>query len=205
MLGYVLSHRNITNETLKDYEIKSFDVLSDDLEKNIYVIENNKILYDGSNLIQNATINKHIQVLKWLIKSKYIIKKIDSNICNYKKGSILCLRFNEYRDAFYSGSIKILKWVKKFDNNFKNSIKKFYIDFHIVRNNVKFLKYLDTNYYKNRYSNKPFYGLTHTKTLNFLIHKINIKKIIMWTVAWKSKKIIKFKLKNNYLKGYKKN
>ena len=203
MVGYVLSYGYLTNKSLKKYEIKSFDVLSENLDKYIYIVQDNKIIYEWSDLIYRASIYGHIQVLKWLKKSKYSIKLENLN-SYYEKKATIFFRFNSYLEAFMRGFCKILKWFDKLNHNFKNN-KQLKIDCHIKKNNVKFIKYLTNNNYKIFYSKTPYHSLTDMKTINFLIDKINIKKIIKWTVLFKSKKIIKFKTKNNYLKGYKKN
>jgi hypothetical protein len=59
MLGYIISDKNEIN--VDKYEIQSFDILHK-TDLNIFVIENNKVLYKN-NIIYCASKNCHIQVL----------------------------------------------------------------------------------------------------------------------------------------------
>ena len=84
--------------------------------------------------------------------------------------------------AFLHGHLKILKWFKSLNLKFKYSR-------HIL-NGCDCLCYS---------------SISHCfKTFYFWVENINIKKIIKWSYPL-FKKLLKFKTKNNYIKGYNKN
>ena len=70
MLGYIISDKN--EISVKNYKIKSFDILHK-TDLNIFVIENNKVLYKND-IIINASEYGHIQVLEWFKNSGYEFK-----------------------------------------------------------------------------------------------------------------------------------
>jgi hypothetical protein len=99
MLGYIISDKKYIN--VFEHKIKSFDILYEEPyynnKLNIYVIENNKILYIN-NIIHNAVLLNHIEVLEWLINSKF----------DFRFYYIL-IYASEY------GKFKILNWIEKTD------------------------------------------------------------------------------------------
>jgi hypothetical protein len=70
MLGYIISDKNKID--IFEHEIKSFDILHN-TTLNIFVIENNVILYKN-NILYNACKYNHIKVLNWYKKSGYKFK-----------------------------------------------------------------------------------------------------------------------------------
>jgi hypothetical protein len=92
MLGYIISDKEEIN--VENYEIKSFDILHK-TDLNIYVIENNKILYKND-IIENACKNGHDKVLEWFKNSGYVFK------------------YDEYEISYESmnGNTQILEWFK---------------------------------------------------------------------------------------------
>ena len=92
MLGYIISDKEEIN--VNDYKIKSFDILHK-TDLNIYVVENNKVLYKN-NIIVNASINGHVEILEWFKSSGYNFK-YDIDVINY---------------ALSEGHVKILDWIK---------------------------------------------------------------------------------------------
>ena len=99
MLGYIISDKNEIN--VENYEIKSFDILHKS-NLNIFVIENNKILYKN-NIINNASCYNHIQVLEWFKNSEYEFE--------YSETAIFF--------ASMHGHIQVLEWLKNFGYNCK--------------------------------------------------------------------------------------
>ena len=83
MLGYIISDKKTIN--VEEYEIKSFDILTDTLV-NICIIKNNEILYKN-NIIKNAVIYNHIEILEWFVKSRKNIfyQKYDDWVFGYWK------------------------------------------------------------------------------------------------------------------------
>ena len=92
-LGYILSDYDI--KSIVNYEIKSFDILSDDLTKRITLIKNNNIVCRG-NILSYASEKGYIHILDWFKKSGYL--------CQYDYYKLLHI-FNKKR-------IKVLKWFK---------------------------------------------------------------------------------------------
>ena len=92
MLGYIISDKN--EIIVKNYEIQSFDILHK-TNLNIFVVKNNKVLY-MNDIINNACVYGHIQVLEWFKKSDYEFK------------------YNEHNNIlkFYSSHINIKKLIK---------------------------------------------------------------------------------------------
>jgi hypothetical protein len=127
MIGYIISDKE--NINVKEHEIKSFNILNN-TNLNIFVIENNRVLYKNNIIVYSCIYLGHIEVLEWFKNSGYEI--------NYTRWEI--------RNASICNNNKVLE------------------------------------FFKNR----------------------NIKKIIKWS-NFKFNKTIKYKTKNNYLKGYNKN
>jgi hypothetical protein len=215
MIGYIISNKK--NINIDEHEIKSFNVLYEEPYNNtlnIYVIENNKILYIN-NIIHNAVLHNHIKVLEWLINSKF----------DFSFHYIL-IYAAEY------GKFKILNWIEKSDivitneniisaiefacikdridvfDWFKNSRYGFQCDESIFNNislygSIKTLEWLKKNNYKIKYRTYDIENIDYEKIFKFFCDNVNIKKAIIWNENFKVKK--KFKTKNNYLKGYNKN
>ena len=88
--------------------------------------------------------------------------------------------------AYMHGHFKVLEWFKKSGYEFKYSLKM-----------VKIFS-IDIT--------KREYYVCLEKASKFFIQNINIKKIIKYSIAIKKTlKLLKFKTKNNYVKGYNKN
>jgi hypothetical protein len=218
MLGYIISDKNEIN--VENYEIQSFDILHK-TDLNIYVIENNKVLYKN-NIINNASENGHIQVLEWFKNSGYEFK-YDNYAISYasKSGNIKVLEW--FKNSGYEfkydvrainwasdkGNIKVLEWFKNSKYEFKYS--EWAINNASMRGHVEVLEWFKNSGYKFKYGKGAIYWPSiytqslYIQILKFYSNNINIKKLIKW-----SKKIIfintiKFKTNNKYLKGYQKN
>ena len=107
-MGYIISDKLEIN--IEEHEIQPFDILHKTnlnfLHKtnllNIYVIENNNILY-SNDIINNASIFGHVQVLEWVKNCGYKFKYVYSAI-NY---------------ASENGQIQVLEWFKNSGYKFK--------------------------------------------------------------------------------------
>jgi hypothetical protein len=106
MLGYIISDKDKIN--VFEHEIKSFDILHN-TTLNIFVVENNKILYKNK-ILYNACKYNHVKVLKWYKKSGYTFEYVNnifdnSYFISWPRNKILKVKH------------AILKWFKK--NNLK--------------------------------------------------------------------------------------
>ena len=117
-----------------------------------------------------------INVEEYEIKSFDILHKTDLNIFVIENNKVL-YKNNIITNASSYGHIQVLEW-------FKNSGYEF-----------KYDKYAIYNAYINRC----------IKVLKFYSNNINIKKLIKWSKIIFFDHLIKFKTKNNYIKGYNKN
>jgi hypothetical protein len=99
--------KNIKSKSIVNYEIKSFDVLSDDLKKNINVIKNKRIVCKNK-IINYAIDNNNIKILKWL--------KINFGLKHWKYAFLYMYR--RYRIIvlnFLIQNVKIKNVAKGFD------------------------------------------------------------------------------------------
>ena len=138
MLGYLTSNLN---------EIKSFDILHK-TNLNIFVIENYCILYEN-NIINNACLYGHVQVLEWFKKSGYKFEYDEKAINN----------------ACLNGHVKVLQWFKKsgFKLKYTNDVIK-----HATQKTFKFL-------IKNIYVKKVIKYYKYIKNIKFKTHNKYLK------------------------------
>ena len=128
MMGYIISDKNEIN--VENYEIKSFDILHK-TDLNIFVIKNNKVLYKN-NIIKNASMHGHFQVLEWFKKSGYEFKydewaifyaseKGHVQVLEWFKNSGYEFKYNEdaINEACKKGHIQVLEWFKNSGYEFK--------------------------------------------------------------------------------------
>jgi hypothetical protein len=192
MLGYIISDKKSINP--KNYEIQSFNILCK-THLNIFVVKHNKVLY-MNNIIINSTKYGHIEVLKWYVKSY--------NIEIYRD---IELQYEIFITASTYGHVKIIDWLKNIKFN-----KDLYIPYYNIcqyashNGHVQILEWLK-NEDKIKYNRKLF-DTCFYKILNFFVNNNKVKKVVKWHNEFKSYKFlitIKFKTKNNYIKGYNKN
>jgi hypothetical protein len=215
MLGYIISDKSEIN--VENHEIQSFDILHK-TNLNIFVIENNKVLYKN-NIINNACIYGHIEVLEWFKNSGY--------------------EFKYYKYAIYyasgHGHIKVLEWFKNsgyellYDKEainwasyfrhihvlewFKNSGYEFKYDEKAINNaskngHIEVLEWFKNSSYEFKYDKKGIYSAYKYKRieiLKFFSNYINIKKLIKFSKSNIFITTVKFKTKTKYFRGYKKN
>jgi hypothetical protein len=121
-------------------------------------------------------------------------------------------------NASRNKKLKIIKWFKKINGNLNYSNDVIY--YASRKGYVKILKWFKNLKQKFKYDKYAicFYEM-HTivnnsflKSLKFWHDNINIKKFVKWSIYYFIKqtnnyaiKHIKFKTKNNYIKGYNKN
>ena len=218
MLGYIISDKKTIN--VEEHEIKSFDILTDTLV-NICIIKNNEILYKN-NIIKNAVIYNHIEILEWFVKSRKNIfyQKYDDWVFGDWKILISASEF---------GNIEILNWIEKNEifvndeyvmdaieqatiNNHLNVFEWFknskyglkYCKSVFFHGNIEILEWLKKNNYKIKYDENIVSIIENKLIFKFFCDNVNIKKAIMWNENFNFK-ILKFKTKNNYIKGYNKN
>ena len=218
MLGYIISDKK--NININEHEIKSFDILTDTLT-NICIIKNNEILYKN-NIIKNAVIYNHIEILEWFVKSRKNIfyRKYDDWVFGDWKILISASEF---------GNIEILNWIEKNEifvndeyvmdaieqatiNNHLNVFEWFknskyglkYCKSVFFHGNIEILEWLKKNNYKIKYDENIVSIIEQKLIFKFFCDNVNIKKAIMWNENFNFK-ILKLKTKNNYIKGYNKN
>jgi hypothetical protein len=187
MLGYIISSKSVIN--VEEHEIKSFDILHK-TNLNIFVIENNKVLYKN-NIIYYACYYGQIEVLEWFKNSGYEFKydkKVINNASKY--GNIQILEWFKNSDydlkydesaitwASYYGHIQVLEWFKNSGYEFKYNKNVIKLASASFGGNVQILEWFKTR---------------------------NVKKVIKMSYLIKFLNTIKFKTKNNYIKGYNKN
>ena len=175
-----------------------------------YIIKNKK------NLIDNASTYGHVQILEWFKNSefefKYSFQAIDKAS---KSGNIKILEWfknsgYEFKYSFHSvnyaclrGRIEVLEWFKNSGYEFKYTENA--INWASKYNHIEILEWFKNSSYKFKY-NKKIIILSSMKIFMFLTQNIHIKKIIKWNIEnFKIIDTIKFKTKNNYVKGYNKN
>jgi hypothetical protein len=201
MLGYIISDKDEIN--VKNSEIKSFDILHK-TNLNIFVIQNNKILYKND-IIQNASRYNHIDVLEWFKNSGYDFKNYSGYSSIYFKVISrypFIQNYNAIVEACNHNHIQILEW-------FKNSGYEFKYDERSINNashlgHLQVLEWFKNSGYKLKYY-KYSYETKFIKILKFYSYHLNIKKLIKWSKLNIFIKTIKFKTNNKYLKGYQKN
>jgi hypothetical protein len=217
MLGYIISDKEKIK--VKWHEIINFNVLCK-TNLNIFVVKNDKALYKND-IIFNASKYGHVEILEWYKKSGYKFK-YDKNYIYVasKNGHVEVLewfkksgyKFKYYKNSIYVASInnhiQILEW-------FKNSGYKFKYDESLINRASKYgqvevLKWFKKSGYKLKYDKKVITSFDtyyfNFYVLKFCVENINLKKLIKW-INYESKSIkpLKFKTKNNYIKGYNKN
>jgi ankyrin repeat protein len=150
MLGYIISSEEKIN--VKENEIQSFDILNK-MNLNIFVVENNKVLYKND-IIFNASINGHVEILEWFKKSGYEFN-LDCIECGIKqasrcghvkilewfKNSGYEFKYTEHAICLASlnGHIKVLDWFKNYGFEFKYI--KTAINYSTISGNIKILKW----------------------------------------------------------------
>jgi hypothetical protein len=194
MLGYIISDKE--NINVEEHEIHSFDELHK-TDLNIFVVKNNKVLYKN-NIVFNACGFEHVKILDWFVKSgNKIVMEFSIYICDD-----VCDYFIDYASSF--GHIKILKW---FNSNYKFEYSKNSINYASCYGHVEILEWFKDSGYKFKYDKNAFMWASENNNVNilkFFVENISVKKTIKWS-KYKFLKTIKYKTKNNYIKGYNKN
>ncbi len=219
MLGYIISDKNVIN--VENYEIQSFDILNK-TNLNIFVIENNRILY-RNNIINYAFCHNHIQVLEWFKNSGYEFKYTECaityassrgyvQVLEWFKNSGYEFKYTKHaiNEASEYGHIQVLEWFKKSSYEFKYDKKA--INYASHYGHIQILEWFKNSSYEFKYDNFIM-NTRYIKIIIFLTKYLNIKKLIIWLIDWSFGwsnhrifiKTIKFKTRNKYLKGYQKN
>jgi hypothetical protein len=214
MLGYIISNKEEINE---EHEIKSFDILHK-TELNIFVIENNKVLYKND-IINNGCKYGHIQVLEWFKNSGYefkydkwaIILASENghiHVLDWFKNSDYEFKYDEdtINYASENGKVQVLEWFKNSDYEFKYNVKA--INWASDKGHIQVLEWFKNSEYEFKYDNQTFHFVSvfgEVQILKFYCDNINIKKLIKWSNKNIFIKTIKFKTHHKYLKGYQKN
>ena len=182
---------------------------------NIIVIKNNKILYIN-NILQNACRYNHIEVLEWLLKHN-----IGSRVYNIlfhaaTYGNIKILNWFENKNyhiydqiiidviktAAFHKHVNVFEWFKNSIYNFKYDKSLF---LRVVNNKCNdILEWLKKNNYAIKYYMSDLIDIRDIKIFKFFCDNVNIKKIIKRKISL-NHAFLKFKIKNNYIKGYNKN
>jgi hypothetical protein len=140
--------------------------------------------------IIKASKNGDVQFLEWFKNSGYEFK--------YNNNPI-------YYASRY-GHIEVLEWFKNSGYEFKYN--KFVIIYASYNRNIKVLEWFKNSGYKFKYSSENVIMFAseneHNTVLEWFKNYCNIKKIIKISNS-DYRKTIKFKTKNNYIKGYNKN
>ena len=182
MLGYIISHKN--EICVRNHKIQSFDILHK-TDLNIFVIKNNKVLY-VNDIINNACLYGHVQVLEWFKNSGY--------------------EFNYHIYPIYyasmKGHVQVLEWFKNSGLEFKYDENA--INYASLVGHIQVLEWFKNSGYKFKYSKKAFQN-KFIEILKFYSYNFNIKKIIKWSNKIMFIKTTKFKTPQKYLKGYQKN
>jgi hypothetical protein len=107
--------------------------------------------------------------------------------------------------AATNGNVELLNWYEK--NGYKSKISTFALRNSYNNGHHKVLEWITKSIYPlNEYNRRYLRCYIPLKILSIIIRKIFIKKVIKWIDAKGINiKGIKFKTKNNYIKGYNKN
>jgi hypothetical protein len=175
MSGYIISDKNEIN--VEEHEIKSFDILHK-TDLNIFVIENNKILYKNY-IIYNASQYGNVQVLEWFKNSGYEFK-YDEEVINYasENGHIQVLEWfknsgyefkyneNAINCASLNGHIQVLEWFKNsgYEFEYDNSV----IDDASYNGDVQVLEWFKNSGYKFKYTKDAFYNASQIGNIQVL-------------------------------------
>ena len=112
----------------------------------------------------------------------------------------------QFGGASFNGHIQVLEWFKNSGYEFKYS--KNAIIWASKNKKIQVLEWFKNSGYEFKYSkyaiNEACYN-EHIKILEWFIKNHNVKKVIKWSKPLKFLITIKFKTKNNYIKGYNKN
>ncbi len=201
--AYLYESSHIKN--IQNYEIKSFNN-PEKIYVMIIVFENNEIIFKciKNDIVFYAITHNKIEILNWYVKSggslnTYIYK-------NYPNEPIKIDNYIDYASSI--GYVKILEWLK--NSNYKFKYSKWAMFFASRNGHVQVLKWFKDSKYKLKYNIWFVIYAMNFVVLKFLIENINSKKIIKWSsnvyCSQKHKvKKLRFKIKNNYFKGYNKN
>ncbi len=129
-----------------------------------------------------------INVKEHKIISFDILHKTNLNIFVVDNNGVLYIN-NIVYNASKHGHVKVLEW-------YKNSFI-----WASLYENIEILKWFKNNNYIFKYDNNIFMT-KNVKIIYFLRETIHLKKIIKYCYPIKS---MKFKTKNNYIKGYNEN
>ena len=191
MLGYIISNKE--NINFEKHDIQTFDILHK-TDLNIFVVvfinTNIKSILYKNNIIFNASSHGDIEVLEWYKNSGYEFK-YDEWAINY---------------ASKYGCIRVLEWFKNSGYEFKYC--KNAIIFASENGNIQVLEWFKNSGYKFKYTRDTFKYICYKrreKVLYWWLKNIHVKKIIKNVDYLKFIKTIKYKTKNNYMKGYNKN
>jgi hypothetical protein len=177
MTGYIQTTDRIKD--IKKYHIKSFNILSKDLTKPIFIVNNNIITF--------TSLNNFVYKIKNPKKNNLIDN--DDYFKNYMR---YYNEFDGYRPIYKTSYIQ--------QHFTRGSI----INYAVIHNNFQILNwYYKSGFCFKKYS-KSIYNTINIKIILILLKKINIKKCVK-NFKHQIIKTIKFKTKNNYIKGYNKN
>jgi hypothetical protein len=147
---------------------------------------------------------KEINVFEHEIKSFDILHKTDLNIFVVKNNKVL-YKNNIILNASRYQHIKILEWYKNSGYEIGSIFSAIFCASH--SGNVEILNWVKSCVNKFKYRNKFVYW-ANKNAINFYVELMHIKKIIKWCnfkINIRTLKTIKFKTRNNYIKGYNKN
>jgi hypothetical protein len=217
MLGFIISYKDKI-DVEEEYEIiKSFDFLHK-TDLNIFVIQNNKVLYKND-IINCASFYGHIQVLEWYKNSGYEFKyDIWAIYLASKNGHIQVLEWfknfgyefkynnNAINNASRNGHIQVLEWFKNSGYEFKYDENAIY--YASIYGHIKVLEWFKNSGYEFKYNNDAinmasYYGqvevLKWFKNSNYAfkygeyVFTTNIIKILkFYSINVNIKKLIKW-------------
>jgi hypothetical protein len=144
-----------------------------------------------------------INVKKHKIQSFDILHKTDLNIFMVENNKVL-YKNNIIRNACHNGHIQILEWFKNSGYEFKYD--ECAIDWASYKGHIQILEWFKNSGYEFKYDSWAIIWASengHIIILDWFKNR-NVKKVIKWS-KHKFNKTIKFKTKNNYIKGYNKN
>ena len=211
MLGYIISKNE--NINIIEHEIQSFDILRK-THLNIFINKNRRVLYKN-NIVKNASIYGHVQVLEWFKRSgyefkydEYAINWASNNgyvqVLEWFKHSGYEFKYNKKAINYASanGHVQVLEWFKHSGHEFKydkNAIIGASYDGH-----AHVLEWFKHSEYKFKYDSGAIRWAKKIIILKFFIENIKPKKVIKWS-KHKNINILRFKAKKRYFKGYEKN
>ena len=146
---------------------------------------------------------ENIKIEEYDIKSFDILHKTNLNIFVVEDNEVL-YKNNIINNACYYGHVQVLEWFK--NSGYKFKYNEWACNYASRNGHIQILEWFKNSGYEFKYYGWAISWASMNDHIQILewFKNLNIKKVIKWS-NHKFLKTIKFKTKNNYIKGYNKN